>query len=90
MALSKTTTTSTGIDVTNAYIRVDTVAGYKGRIDTSVNYYVSKQEFIDGKGYVQQQMFAFVPDIADGSANFIAQAYEHLKTLPEFADAIDC
>ena len=23
-------------------------------------------------------------------ANFIAQAYEHLKTLPEFAGAMDC
>ena len=22
--------------------------------------------------------------------NFIAQAYAHLKTLPEFADAVDC
>ena len=33
MALSKTITTSTGIEIADAYIRVDTVAGYKGRIE---------------------------------------------------------
>jgi|DEB0MinimDraft_6_1074348.scaffolds.fasta_scaffold124600_2 hypothetical protein len=31
--------------------------------------------------------FDFVPDL--NGANFIAQAYEHLKTLPEFAGAAD-
>jgi hypothetical protein len=29
------------------------------------------------------------PYSLDG-VNPIAQAYEHLKTLPEFADAVDC
>jgi hypothetical protein len=34
--------------------------------------------------------YRFTPSVADGAKNFIAQAYEHLKTLPEFADAVDC
>lgn len=90
MALLKTITTNTGIEVQNAYIRVDAVAGYKGGIEASVNFYVSQQAFVDGNGYVQQKIINFVPSVEQGSENFIAQAYGHLKTLPEFADAIDC
>jgi hypothetical protein len=32
--------------------------------------------------------YKFAPNL-DG-ANFIKQAYEHLKTLPEFSGATDC
>jgi len=32
--------------------------------------------------------FSFMP--VDSSDNLIRQAYLHLKTLPEFADAVDC
>lgn len=35
-----------------------------------------------------QREFVFHPDM-DGP-NFIKQAYEHLKTLPEFSGAVDC
>lgn len=28
--------------------------------------------------------------IQTGATNFIAQAYLHIKTLPEFAGAVDC
>ena len=37
---------------------------------------------------VREQFYTFQPDLE--GPNFIAQAYEHLKTLPEFADAEDC
>ena len=32
--------------------------------------------------------YSFVPSM--NGENFIKQTYEHLKTLPEFASAIDC
>jgi hypothetical protein len=35
-----------------------------------------------------QKQFVFAPNL-DGP-NFIKQAYEHLKTLPEFDGAVDC
>ena len=44
----------------------------------------SKEQVIEYKQYT------FIPSVADGSANFIQQGYEYLKTLPEFADAVDC
>ena len=32
----------------------------------------------------------FEPDMQDGAPNVWAQAYLFVKTLPEFADAVDC
>lgn len=37
---------------------------------------------------VFNESYSFVPDLF--ASNFIAQAYKHLKTLPEFAGAEDC
>jgi hypothetical protein len=28
--------------------------------------------------------------VAEGAPNFVKQAYDHLKTLPDWADATDC
>jgi hypothetical protein len=42
------------------------------------------------KGAAAIASYSFTPSVADGAKNFIAQAYEHLKTLPEFTDAVDC
>jgi hypothetical protein len=41
----------------------------------------------DGKK-IDNQRFVFVPNL--NGENFIAQAYQHLKILPEFAGATDC
>lgn len=79
-----------GLNVENAYIRIDTVSGYKGGIDISVNSYVSKEAFENGDGYLKQQMFNFIPSVEEGSENFIKQGYDYLKTLPEFDNAVDC
>ena len=35
-----------------------------------------------------KKQYSFVPNL-DGR-NFIAQAYDHLKTMPEFSGATDC
>lgn len=32
----------------------------------------------------------FAPNLESKQPNFIAQAYVHAKTLPEFSDAKDC
>ena len=90
MALSKNIILNNGLTVNNAYIRVDTVSGYKGGLDISVNAYVSQQDFTDGKGYLEQKIYSFVPSVEDTASNFIKQGYEYLKTLEEYADTIDC
>jgi hypothetical protein len=65
----------------DAYIKVDTVQGTKSNVVAQVDY------LVDGQ-LVQKQTYSFVPSMDGG--NFIAQAYNHLKTLPQFAGATDC
>jgi hypothetical protein len=72
-----------GIDVVDGYIKVSSVSGGKQNLSAQIEYSVSS-EF----QAVQTKSVSFVPSMSD--VNFIKQAYEHLKTLPEFAGAVDC
>lgn len=90
MALSKKIILNNGLQVNGAYIRIDTVNGYKGGLDISVNSYISQQAFLDGQGYLEQKIYNFIPSVEDTALNFIKQGYEYLKTLQEYANAIDC
>jgi hypothetical protein len=50
---------------------------------------VSINKAVDDKQIkIASEQYSFVPEMKN--SNFIAQAYEHLKTLPEFAGATDC
>jgi len=84
MAIKKTTITQQGFNAVDAYHRVEGTQVSKDTITFQVRSYK------DNSG---------LPHFADASFNCaynisgnnpIAQAYVHLKTLPEFADAIDC
>lgn len=66
--------------LSNAYVKVCSVEGTKKDLRISVQ--ITSGEKTMGKS------FNFSPNM-DGR-NFIAQAYEYLKTLPEFAGATDC
>jgi hypothetical protein len=67
----------------SAYWRIEQIIGNKQGLTFIVNAYVT------GQGpMLYGERFSFVPEL-DGS-NFIKQAYEHLKTLPRFADATNC
>lgn len=83
MAIKRYAKTSFGIDVPQAYWRVEQVTVGKAEMQFLLRVY-------------NDPSFAFfgeesrtAPYKIDG-ANPIEQAYEHLKTLPEFAGAIDC
>ena len=65
-----------------AYIKVENVSGSKTEVRASVNF--SNDEISFSKTYD-------IPVSVEGSSpNFIKQAYEHLKKLPEFEGAVDC
>jgi len=66
----------------DAYIKVVEVTSTKEEA-------VAKVVFSDSKIKFEKQYIVSV-SVSDGSKNFIAQAYEHLKTLPEFSGATDC
>ena len=42
------------------------------------------------ENYKMIKQYTVPLSVDSGSANFIKQAYLHLKTLPEWADATDC
>jgi hypothetical protein len=67
----------------NCYIKVGVITGTKKDLSFSVVFFSEK----DGT-FLESRNLSFAPSMSD--KNFIAQSYEHLKTLPEFAGATDC
>jgi len=65
------------------YVRVESINATKKVVRCRVMFYDK-----DGTEIVSVKSYGFVPNM-DGK-NFIAQAYDYLKTLPEFAGATDC
>ena len=66
----------------SVYVKVTNITGSKTQLNAEVLFKSDSYKFT--KNYI------FNPSVNLGSANFIAQAYEHLKTLPEFDGAEDC
>lgn len=66
-----------------AYIKVSVVSGSKKIMTATVEFLREP----NGRKLSEKQYF-FQPNI-DGK-NFIAQAYDHLKTLNEFSNSEDC
>lgn len=87
MALKKQITLKNnfGDDATfnEAYVKVENLIGNKLQLRIDVSVHKSQNEqVVDRKNYL------FTPDLA--GKNFIAQAYDYIKTLPEWAGATDC
>lgn len=84
MALQKTMPTPQGFIATDAYHRVEGVSlPSKTELSFRVRSYKDEEEAVA----FADHGYGCVYDM-DGD-NPIKQAYEHLKTLPEFADAAD-
>lgn len=66
----------------SAYAKITSIIGNKDLITASVNFQSDTQQF--------DRQYQIPVSTATGAINFIAQAYEHLKTLPEFDGATDC
>lgn len=66
-----------------AYIKVDSLTGNKEQMRAYVSTYKKENEQI-----ISRKNYSFTPNL--NGKNFIAQAYAHLKTLPEFTGASDC
>jgi hypothetical protein len=84
MALKLKIELESGIVVDGSYCRVENISlRNKNNLAIVVSMYkdTNKPAF-DRKNFVGQY------DLNGG--NVLAQAYEHLKTLPEFANAEDC
>jgi len=84
MALTKTIVTPQGFESADAYIICDGIKIYgKNQMGFSVR---SAKE----KGLLNFSDVPYVCTYSLEGENPFKQAYEYLKTLPEFADAVDC
>lgn len=84
MAINKTINTKFGITVPQAYYKIKSVnIESKNKMTFIVFIYADKE-----KVNLDEQFYNCVYDI--NGSNPIKQAYEYLKTLPEFAGATDC
>ena len=63
------------------YIKVESVSASKTAASADVSY-------SNDDGIVTSKRFEFMPNLE--GENFIKQAYMHLKSLDEFAGAVDC
>jgi hypothetical protein len=87
MALSATLTKTNNFGqqttLPNSYIKIISAHVTKNEIQAQANVFIEKE----GKNLFAE-LYVFPHDIE--GPNPIKQAYLHLKTLPEFADAVDC
>ena len=84
MALKQTISTPFGATIPNAYQRVEGLF-----FDTKNNIKFNLRSYVDNSfPFFAEKVFGCDYDI--NGENPIKQAYLHLKTLPEFADAVDC
>ena len=69
--------------VPGCYIKVASVEASKETGVASVSFYRGNKSEL-----LEEARYQFQVDLE--GENFIAQAYDYLKTLPEFSDATDC
>jgi hypothetical protein len=89
MALKQNITLNNGLNIENAYIRIDTFSGSKKSVQIIVNSYISQESFNNGIGYLEQNIYTFTPDVSNTAKLVIKQGYEYIKTLEEYKDAVD-
>jgi hypothetical protein len=82
MAIS-TTHTKNDVTIQNCYIRVSSIGGTKNKIIAVISFSATAQSAAFTTAQIE-----FAPVLT--GENFISQAYNHLKMLPEFSNAIDC
>jgi|LakMenEpi03Aug12_release.lakeMendotaPanAssembly.Ray.scaffolds.fasta_scaffold374178_3 hypothetical protein len=85
MALKKTTKTHQGFDAIDAYHRVENLS-----LINKTRMFFQVKSYKDNEGLPSFSDVAYESVYNLQGPNPIAQAYAHLKTLPEFLEATDC
>lgn len=81
--------TLVGENFPESYVKVEFVRAWKADSLIFVNWYANGQARADLKQPVKQKEFTVATNALVDGGNIIASAYVYLKSLPEFADAID-
>ncbi len=71
--------------IENAYLMINRLIGDKNKVTFELEVYKDNTKSF----LVESKHYSFVPSVDDNAPNFIKQGYEYLKTLDEFAGAVD-
>tara|TARA_R110000868_G_scaffold68577_2_gene202739 strand:+ start:1266 stop:1523 length:258 start_codon:yes stop_codon:yes gene_type:complete len=85
MALKKTATTKHGFEATDAYHRVE---GVRLETKTKITFQLRLYKSQSSEVAFADEFFSCDYDLM--GENPIKQAYQYLRTLPEFTGAFDC
>lgn len=90
-ALKLTVIASTGLEVQDAYVKVDEYSCYGNNVNARLRAYVSKELADAGASAIEgsEDIITLTVDYSDVAANAKKQIYEHAKTLERYADAVD-
>lgn len=86
MALQKDFTLKNGLVIPNAYIKIETCTSTKESASARVGVYVNKAYAEQGEA-VFEHYHIFKPNYSTDAINLWEQAYEFIKTLPEYEGA---
>lgn len=90
MGLRKDLETKTGLFVRLAYFRIDVLSVKQDEVNFNLMAYVSREDFLNGKDYLQYENYSFKPDMSEEKTlNIYKQAYAYIKNLEEYKNAID-
>lgn len=89
MAIVHTINLDSGLVVNQAYIRVQGINGNKNLAAITLEAFVSHQKCEEGKTPIAYYNYTFEPNMDEDALRWDKQAYEYIKTLPEFIGAID-
>ncbi|WP_144559538.1 hypothetical protein [Shouchella miscanthi] len=89
MGLLKTTITDSGIEVWNAYYRIDSLVVRSDQCEYFLHGYVSRSYFNQGKSPILTERRTMTVDLHDDALNFTRQIYANLKSDGEFIEARD-
>lgn len=78
-----------GLNIIDAYIKIDNFYGNDNVTTILVAIYSSKETRDNGVPYIDLKSYCFKQNFSDTSLNIKKQGYEYLKTLDEYNGAID-
>lgn len=93
----KANTEYKGIQIQDAYFNINAVGGTKDNVIIELNCYATEELYNHDKvnNTTENKLFAdtslsFIPDVKDGSENWIKQAYECTQLLEKYPNKVDC
>lgn len=92
MALQKTITSTAGLEVQNAYIKINEYScGEENIVNARIRAYVSRELEQQGASHLEgtEEIITLTADYSDDAINTKKQIYEYMKTLEKYTDAID-